>query len=145
MGIQNNRPYILNGFIEGEKYVFRVRARESGEEPSELPYISNPSLITPYIQGRDGDYMPEGDKYFETTNSFYDRANKWLEYDMTCIKSCAYAMILSTSEPFGIFLDTPDCWIEEVQFYKEVWGSTGYDDEEPVRIDPGQMNLQSIA
>ena len=144
-GIQNNRVYALDGFIEGEKYIFRIRAKESGEEPCEQPYITNPSLITPYIQGRDLNYMPEGDKYFEVTNQFYDSANKWLEYDMTCIKSCAYEMILSTSEPFGIFIDSPDCWIEEVQFYKEIFGSTGYDEEELVRIDPGQMNLQSVA
>lgn len=144
-GIQNNRPYIPNGFIEGEKYIFRIRARMNGDEPSKQDYISNPNLINPYVQGRNSNYFPDGPLYFETTNSFYDSTNKWLEYDVTCIKSCPYDMILSSSYPFGIFLDVPDCWIEEFQFFREVYGSTGYDEAETVRIDPGQMNLQSIA
>ena len=144
-GIQNNRPYIPNGFIEGEKYVFRVRARVSGDEPSEQSYIQNPNLIKPYVQGRNSNYFPDGPLYFETTNSFYDSTNKWLEYDVTCVKSCPYDMILSSSYPFGIFLDVPDCWIEEFQFFREVYGSTGYDEAVTVRINPGQMNLQSIA
>lgn len=145
-GIQNNRPYIPNGFIEGEKYVFRIRAKADGKEPAEQGYITNPEVIIPFIQGRNEDYLPEGDLYFTTTSAHYDYTNRWLEYDMECVKSCSYEMILSTSEPFGIFINsTITCWLEEAQFYREVYGSIGYDDEDQVRIDPGQMNLQSIA
>jgi hypothetical protein len=85
----------------------------NGDEPSKQDYISNPNLINPYVQGRNSNYFPDGPLYFETANSFYDSTNKWLEYDVTCIKSCPYDMILSSSYPFGIFLDVPDCWIEE--------------------------------
>lgn len=145
-GIQNNRPYIPNGFIEGDRYIFRIRAKEYGDEPADQADIFDTSVITPFIQGRNSDYLPEGDMYFTTLSSTYDSTNNWLEYEMECIKSCAYEMILSTSEPFGIFINTTiDCWLQEAQFYKEVFGSTGYNDDSPVRINPGQMNLQSIA
>lgn len=144
-GIQNNRPYIKDGFIQGEKYIFRVKAKADGDEPANTNYIEDPSLIKPSVQGRDIDYLPTGGEYFSIIESKYDEEEHWLEYDMECIKSCPYEMILSSSSPFGLFIETTaDYWIEEAQFYKEVYGNTGYSDE-VVRIDPGKMNLQSIA
>ena len=144
-GIQNNRPYIKDGFIQGERYVFRIKAKADGEEPANTSYIKNPNLIHPSIQGRDRDYLPTGGEYFSIIKSKYDEEEHWLEYNMECIKSCPYEMILSSSSPFGLFIETTaDYWIEEAQFYKEIYGNTGYSDE-VIRIDPGKMNLQSIA
>jgi len=52
-------------------------------------------------------------------------------------------MILSTAAPFGIFIhSTVNCWLEDVQFYKEIFGTNG--DGEVVRINPGEMQTQSI-
>ena len=145
-GIQNNRSYISNGFIEGEKYIFRIRAKVDGEDLSQTGYITNPQLLTPFISSRNIDFEPTYNYYFETNEAFWDGTNKWLEYDMTCIKSCSYDMLISTSYPFGIFIDSDTlCWVEEIQFYREVWGNTGYETEEQIRIDPGQMNIQSVA
>jgi len=59
---------------------------------------------------------------------------------MECYESCPYDMILSSRTPFGIFLNTNgnNYWLEEAQFFKEIYGSTGYGEEDDVvRIDPG--------
>ena len=145
-GIQNNRSYISKGLIVGDKYIFRIRAKAYSGEPYYANYIKNPDVFEPSIERRNpGEYNPIGGDYFEITNSLYSD-DDWLEYDMTCIKSCSYDMINSTSEPFGIFVKANEtCWIEEIQFYREVWGSTGYGTEEKVRINPGQMEIQSVA
>lgn len=144
-GIQNNRPYIPNGFAVGENYILRIRMKDDGDEPANNSYISNPNLIIPSIQSRNMDYEPTGTNYFRITSSFYDAENQWLEYDMTCIKSCPYEMILSSSYPFGIFIRVNgNYWLEEIQFYREVFGNTGYSDE-TVRINPGEMDRQSVA
>lgn len=144
-GIQNNRSYITNGFSVGENYILRIRLKNDGEEPADTTYVTNPDLVIPSIQSRNIDYKPTGTHYFNTTKSFYDEENKWLEYDMTCIKSCPYEMILSSSFPFGIFIYVNgNYWLEEVQFYREVFGNTGSDND-IVRINPGEMDKQSVA
>lgn len=144
-GIQNNRSYITNGFSVGENYILRIRLKSDGEEPADTTYVTNSDLVIPSVQSRNMDYKPTGTHYFETTKSFYDEENKWLEYDMTCIKSCSYEMILSSSFPFGIFIYVNgNYWLEEAQFYREVFGNTGSDDQ-IVRINPGEMNKQSVA
>lgn len=144
-GIQNNRPYISNGFIVGENYILRIRMKDDGDEPANNNYITNPNSIIPSIQSRNMNYEPTGTNYFNITKSFYDDENQWLEYDMTCIKSCPYEMILSSSYPFGIFIQvTGNYWLEEAQFYREVFGNTGSSDE-MVRINPGEMDRQSVA
>lgn len=153
-GIQNNRSYAPNGFTIGEYYIFRVKLKRDGTEPANTAYVTTPSLITPSIQSRNSNYAPTGTYYFNIQKSSvvndYDSSginHPWLEYRMVCIKSCPYEMILSSSNPFGIFIDTKSSnyWLEEAQFYKEVYGNTGYDDDTKVRINPGEMNLQSIS
>ena len=147
MGIQHNRSYAKNGFIEGDKYIFRIKAKENSTEPYYASFIQTPSMFIPSIQSRNSNYMPTGEMYFQITDSFWDAENEWLEYDMTCIKSCSYDNMLSSSDPFGIFVimhGQSACWIQEIQFYREVWGNSGYTDE-IVRIDPGKMDVQSVA
>lgn len=143
MGIQNNRPYIPNGFIEGEKYILRLKVKQDGTEPANSAYITNPAFVNPSVQSRNMDYEPTGVQYFTVTES-KATDGYWLEYDMTCIKSCPYEMILSTSFPFGLFLEAnANYWLEEAQFYREIWGEDS--DGNPVRIDPNQMSYQSVA
>ena len=143
MGIQNSRPYLANGFIEGEKYILRLKAKQDGAEPANTNYIVNPAFIKPSVQSRNSEYEPTGTNYFTVTSSFAAE-DDWLEYDMTCIKSCPYEMLLSTSYPFGLFLEcNANYWLEEAQFYREIYGEDG--EGNLVRIDPNQMSLQSIA
>ena len=119
--------------------------KADGEEPANTSYIRSSNVVTPSIQSRNSDHSPTGTNYFSTTSSSYDTENHWLEYHMTCIKSCPYDMILSSSFPFGIFIQVNgNYWLEEAQFYKEVYGNTGSGDE-LVRINPGEMSKQSVA
>ena len=144
MGIQNSRPYLPNGFIVGERYILRLKLKVDGEEPHDTDYVDRPGAVRPSIQGRDIDYNPTFDYYFEISDSRYVTNEKWLEYTMTCIKSCPYDKILDTSEPFGIFLEIGETyWLEEAQFYKEVYGENG--EGELVRIDPNALSIQSVA
>lgn len=141
-GIQSNRQYLQNGLIAGETYIFRIKAKYDGEEPATTAYITEPSIIYPDISSRNIDYEPTGISYFSIMNSSY--VDGWLEFKMACIKSCSYDLILSTVQPFGIFIHSlENCWIEDVQFFKEIYGNTGFNDE-VIRINPGEMNLQSI-
>ena len=149
-GIQNNRSYIPNGFVEGERYILRIKAKSDGTEPDRSSYITSPSFIKPSIQSRNLDYQPTGTNYFTITSSTsYDdtesvkTGDKWLEYKMTCIKSCPYDMILSTSYPFGLFLEcNSNYWLEEAQFFKEIFGEDA--NGNTIRINPNQMSYQSI-
>ena len=145
-GIQSNRSYIKDGFIIGEKYIFRIKAKEDGDEPAETNYIRvnqvpSRTTIKPIISSRNLDYEPTGISYFSVADPIQD--GDWIEYDLECIKSVPYDEILSTANPFGIFIYTSStCWLEEVQFYKEIYGTDSAG--EIVRIDPGEMQTQSI-
>lgn len=150
-GIQSNRQYLKDGLVVGDVYIFRIKAKQDGEEPGNTNYITDPESITPAISSRNIDYVPTSISYFLIKNKEWvpddeekPNGSGWLEYRMECIKSCSYDLILSTIQPFGIFIYSDfDCWIEEVQFFKEVYGNTGISDE-TIRINPGEMNLQSI-
>lgn len=140
-GIQNNRQYIKDGFIEGEYYIFRIKAKFDGSEPANELYITNPDIIRPTIESRNMNYEPTGDSYFRVESTAIE--DNWIEFRMLCTKSRSYDSILSVSSPFGIFIHTiQDCWLEEAQFFKEIYGVNG--DNEKVRINPGEMDLQSI-
>ena len=146
-GIQNNRPYIPNGFIKGEKYILRFKIK-SDISSEDTPYINKSNAIEPSVRGRDPEtYIPNDIYYFlsEYKQPSEDEPfDGWLEYTMTCVESCPYDMILSATHPFGLFLDVHGTgyWLEEIQFYKEIYGENGEGEE--VRIDPGQMNIQSV-
>lgn len=143
-GIQNNRSYIQGGFIKGDTYIFRIKAKKyiKDQEAADSEYIIDFDAINPSIEGRDNNYEPTGEKYFEVVETTQNK--EWLEYKMDCIKSCAYEKINSTFNPFGLFITfTQPCWIEEAQFFKEAYGENI--EGETVRIDPGKMSTQSVA
>jgi hypothetical protein len=63
-----------------------------------------PSIITPDISSRNMDYEPTGISYFSIKNSKWipddvDKPNDngWLEFEMECIKSVPYDLILSAA------------------------------------------------
>lgn len=147
-GIQNNRQYIPNGFIKGDRYTLRLKIKRSGE-PSLQPYVDTdknwkPSMIVPSIRSRNANYQPTGTNYFNIDSSSKDTTNHWIIYNLTCIKSCPFDGIISTSTPFGLFIQVDqDYWLEEAQFYREVWGTDSTGKE--VQIEPTQLSLQSVA
>ena len=95
-GIQNNRPYLPNGFIEGERYILRFKIKTSPNGS----YRTSFNSVIPSIQGNNINYEPVGPHYFEIT-SYVEGKDHWLEYNLTCIKSCPYDMILSSSQAFS--------------------------------------------
>lgn len=150
-GILNNKTYISNGFSLGERYIFRVKLKSSGNEPgSTSDYVNVTSgdamsTFQPSIQSRDINYVPTGTQYFQIVeNGRSYTEDYWNEYVMECCKSCSYDMLSSSESPFGIFLTTTaQYWIEDIQFYREVYGVNG--DGIPTRIDPNQLAIQSVA
>lgn len=155
MGIQNNKAYIPEGFSIGERYIFRIKARKytvapdgTDGEPVDGDYITNFGNFNFTIQGRtvDNNYTPIDPQYFELKDTVQN--GDWLEYTMECIKSCSYNNLGNLKDPFGMFLTTQStCWVEEVQFFKEVFGEELIEGGEvrKVRIDPGKMSIRSIA
>ena len=141
-GLQNNRQYTPNGFSIGEKYVCRIAAKEAAIEPADANWIDTPEICQPYIQGRDNDYGPAGDQYFECiATEVVEDADEitWLEYTMQCIKSVSYEDILSTMNPFGFFINTENpIWIKEIQFFKYI------EDDEDTRINPNQFGARGV-
>ena len=148
-GIQNNRQYIPNGFSIGEIYIFRIKVKENSEEPFSANYITDSSIssfITPSICSRTIDHTPSGTDYFRIVDSPDNPSTNgnWVEYKMECVKSCSYNEILSTANPFGIFLTTTQsCFIEDIQFFKEIYGVDGKNNS--IRINPNEMATQSVA
>ena len=147
MGLQHNRAYTPDGYIPGDRYILRFKARlASGvEEPINGTKITKDNnVITPSIESRDADYNPTGTNYFELKNeinSYIDSDDEvWVEFPLTCVKACPYDEILSSDSPFGLFLKiTAPVWLKEVQFFHEIYGEGG------IRIEPGKMSTQSVA
>lgn len=148
-GIQNNRVYIPNGFIVGEKYIFRIKARSEADGTAGGNWIKTASSITPYIQSHDTSYTPTGTNYFTITSSPSqdDVADgDWIEYKMTCIKSCSYEELITT--PMGLFIEatgtsTSHFYIQNIEFFREAYGKDVNGNE--IRINPNEMDTQSIA
>ena len=157
-GIQNNRAYINNGFIAGDKYIFRIRAHESNEDgksPNITNYIQDAGRFNILFQstGEEPTTVFELDDI--ENNPHYDQNNNWFEYQYKCVKSCSYNDLLSSDDSCDIKIAPAGnpFWIEEIQFYPLRMGvkviQPDNESEEPreelVRINPGEMDIQSVA
>lgn len=140
-----NSADIKNGDIKGiqigDKYIFRFKAIEnrndsSGKsiDPSTLDYIKASGKITPSIT--DGT-----DQYFNIGTPVWNDRDEWLEYTLTCNKSCSVNDIKNLKLRLTL---SAVCWVENIEFFKYVEGAPSYDSDERVRIDPGQVDLSSI-
>ena len=135
-GLQNNRSYIKNGFVEGETYIFRYKciADENERPTTNIKYIA-------------GDLEPIINNYFST--EFVKYEDDWNEWILTCITPCAYDDLLKIgTRPILQVRNNGDttCWVEEIQFFKEVFGERIIGGEpQEVRINPNEMDIQSVA
>ena len=143
-GFQNNAAYIKNGFIEGETYIFRYRciAEVDGLPDETLTYID--CDISPIIKSFNEEitYFTY-EKIAPTIDD--DSWDGWNEYRLTCIAPCAYGNLITTySRPILSFKneESDNIWVEEIQFFKEAYGTR---DGEEVRINPNQVDIQSVA
>lgn len=143
-GIQSNRSFLADGLTPGQQFVFRFKLKGEGADPSQQPYISNFTTVIPSIQNRTGDYQPAGSECFQIVDQQINE--DWIEFILECTQAKSYTELIAAAHPFGIFLEvkTP-CWLEEAQFYQLIYGNKAYQTDEVVRIDPGEMDVQSVA
>ena len=154
-GITQNQNFAPDGFGIGETYIFRYKARAAGTGGPGETYISagiTPSVCTYKDEDNIKKIDPSGASYFSITVQ-PATVDGWVECKMTCIKSITRSEF--SSKKIGLFLTTDnntECWLEEAQFYKEVYGETTKEDpqtheprKERTRINPGEINVDSVA
>ena len=127
------------GFHVGDQYIFRIKMKENGLDPSSTDYKFD-NIINPSICQYNDKYQSYGDNYFSVEEPIIN--GNWLEYSMTCITSIPADKI----EQVGLFLySQASIWIEEVQFFKYTVGVTSYEDNTEQRINPGEISLQGLS
>lgn len=130
---------ITGGFHIGDRYIFRVKIKANGSDPSTASYLYN-TTVTPQVREYSAAHGPTGNQFFSvgsrTTNG------QWNEYVLTCNRSLAADQI----DKAGLFLvATAACWVEDVEFFKEEFGVTTYGSTTVQRMNPGEISLQGIA
>lgn len=132
-GIAANQQYVDEGFQVGEKYIFRIQAFPNVNDAPDIDhqiYTSNLFSFnasidnTVYLQSGEGDFK-----------------DGWLEYPVTCIQSCPKSQITDLVMNINC---SNGYWIKNIQFFKEVFGYNSYTSNTKVRINPGEMEKQSI-
>ncbi len=166
-GIQKSSMYIENGFQKGEKYIFRVKAYQNSEDgktpaftittengkqkiiptPIDIAYWFDPKVCS---YGKDYNTTAENIVNYFLIYALGKKDGNWDEYRLICKNSITREAINTTD--MGLFF-TPNqtCWIEEVQFFKEEYGEkkvkneVGEIETKSVRINPGNIDTQSVA
>lgn len=167
VGLTENGNYIPNGIQRGEKYIFRMKAKatsSSGDMPDRETWASNGlwPYITQYTYHSATSSTPAW--YEPNTSDFYMRSGQsrativvdddgetWQEWELTCTKSFSREETATNEEGkgIGIFVrvvaeaSTGVRWLRDVQFFPLVMGLD--ENNNPVRINPGQMNTASVA
>ena len=137
-GIQNNRSYIKDGFSVGDTYIFRYKCLN---DQGGLPEVNGQYVaanIWPSVKT-----SINGTSYFNVSR-ITGLVDGWNEYKFTCTTACSYDNLLTIGQrPIIYFtnLEGYDYWIEEIQFFKEVYGEK---DGERVRINPDEMDIQAV-
>ena len=126
-GIKDFRSYITEGFIKGEKYIFRIKAMTDSSGAPSGTYCKNYNLyLTPWI-GRytldpnTNTYSISGDNFFSFSSAIMN--GDWVEYVLTCETSATYEELFK----IGLFINNSDKnsdsrWIENIQFFKYALG-----------------------
>lgn len=126
-GIKDHRSYIEDGFIKGEKYIFRIKAMTELKDGPSGTYCNNNNI---YLQPWIGQYTLNTDtNTYTKTGSNYFTVNapvlngNWVEFTLTCDKSATPTELLK----LGLFIDnsnsnTGNRWLEKVEFFKYAVG-----------------------
>ena len=137
------------GFHKGDKYIFRVKAKQKNSSGALRPdgvknylrfgvYEFN-SNYEPISNSNYFDWPTNGQMDWETDNT------GWASCVITCIKTCT-ANDLSKVGLFFTNQYQDAIFIENIQFFKLQKGATTYGEEaEEVVITPGDVALQGIA
>lgn len=126
-GIKDHRSYIEDGFIKGEKYIFRVKAMtELDDGPSGIYCDNNNIYLQPWI----GQYTLNTDTntYTQVDSNYFTVSTpvlngNWVEFTLTCDKSATPNELFE----LGLFLDNSNSdavnlWLESVEFFKYAVG-----------------------
>ena len=126
-GIKDHRSYIEDGFIKGEKYIFRVKAMtELDDGPSGIYCDNNNIYLQPWI----GQYTLNTDTntYTKVDSNYFTVSapvlnGNWVEFTLTCDKSATPNELFE----LGLFLDNSNSdavnlWLESVEFFKYAVG-----------------------
>ena len=141
-GITQNASFAPDGFAIGETYIFRYKAMGNNSGSPSGAYITSgitPSICTYKDEGSTKVIDTDGDVYFDTPVRI-GITDHWVEYRMTCIKSITRGEF--STKKIALFLTTKnncECWLEEVQLFKEVYGASN------TRINPEDIDVQSVA
>lgn len=155
-GLRQLSNYIPDGLIEGKQYIIRYKLKESvvdasrGAHPGD--YVINGNRFLPFVQtythDEQGNIIIPNDSivYMGWASSDYsiyiDTTNHWIEWTFTCNHSASRASIYNDN--IGIFFRSfGNYWLEEVEFFPLVYGTDI--NNAVVRINPGEMNITSIA
>ncbi len=133
LGLTQSSNFIPDGFIKGQKYIFRYKAvSDSSGNPNAGSYIH--SGITPTITGISNSAIIE---YFNIgTGSI---AGDWTEFVCTCKTSIKRLDLYTNEVKLYLTVGNAIRWIEEVQFFPL------YLDQNGNRMNPGEMDAQSVA
>lgn len=140
-GISQNASFAPDGFAIGETYIFRYKAMGNTGTPKrpDGTYINTgitPSICTYKDEDNTKKIDTDGPVYFDVSS--LARNGDWVEFRLTCKKSITRGEF--SSKKIALFLTTSvECWLEEVQLFKEVYGASN------TRINPGDIDVQSVA
>lgn len=147
-GLSQNSNFIPDGFAIGEKYIFRFKAYGNDNGKPDGTYIT--SGITPsicqYVDSGDIKEKVSNTDYFDITAGPTTTVDNWVEFELTCKKSVTRGEI--PEQKVGLFLttSTDDCWLEEAQLFREVYGErTEGQQTTSARINPGDIDVQSVS
>ena len=126
-GIKDHRSYIEDGFIKGEKYIFRVKAMTELNDGPSGTYCDNNNI---YLQPWIGQYTLNTDTntYTKVDSNYFTVSapvlnGNWVEFTLTCDKSATPNELFE----LGLFLDNSNSgaenlWLESVEFFKYAIG-----------------------
>ena len=143
-GLKDSSNYIPNGVSYGQQFIFRYKATTNSQGHPTTTYIT--SGLTPFVcnyeDGIEGKIPDLDNQYFSVSSSSFITEENWVEFTITCNKSFTRADIYNNH--IGLFLNSDSTyWIEEIQMFPLVYGQDS--EGEVVRINPGEMSLQSVA
>ena len=146
-GVRQSSNFIPKGFVRGETYIFRFKAREnvtaSGKKKPGEHYITGgiePIVCTYKDEGAIKVIDDTKPVYLETITDYPEiKEDNWVEWKLRCINSVTRLDIYQ--KKVGLFLmvsNGNECWLEEAQLFKEVYGADN------TLIYPGDIDVQSV-
>ena len=123
----------IDGFVKGEKYVFRIKYGQAGQlnEEGSRPLTLVDANVGLTIQVNtysleDGQYILGDQPFFKwnsSLNAKRDAEGYICSEEIECAESLTYAQMIEMSNSLGLFIQTNDAatiYIEDVQFFPYV-------------------------